>query len=714
VLNRHQCRPKRRSNLSRLLLAAVPLLWPHGATPLRADEVHAGSYFTANILTLDDGRQIEEAIINGPPRPPPGFDIERQSVALPEPDVAAGINRLTAPAYNWVFGCSAVSGAMIAAYYDRSGWANIYTGPTNGGVMPLNNGGWPTWSDGYETYPNCPLIASKNGVDGRTSRGSIDDYWIQYGSEAADPYVTNGWTQHAWGDAIGDYMKTSQSDYGNTDGSTAFYNWTSLTTPLTCGDMEDYNISYRDGTYGRKLFYEARGYRVAECYNQKTDNNGGGFTFAMYQAEIDAGRPVLLNLQGHSIVGVGYDSASSTVYLHDTWDYNSHTMTWGTSYSGMTLLSVSVVNLDPCGPGIAFPSSAVGQWQQLALPCAPSGTATVAGVFGNAPTANFAAAGYASQWLMQKRDPAASSNTTLIAASPLAPNAGYWIKSTQTPLNGVLKVTGTHSPLVQGLTGCQSSAGCAVVPVYASGQPLGARPIGNPLPYDVDWSKVRVRVNGIDIHTPSEARTANLLSNQIWTAAGGSYSTVSDTLPAQGVLPYFRSVMVKVLPGAAGKTLELLLPASPSALVAPTPGTGEWVVRLSVGNVAGGLQATAALGHWAGRQQGYDSGDLSALTPFASPYLTIAFPHTDWGDNKGDYAVDLRPADGSAGQWAIDLRANPMGSQVVLTWQGSAAVLARSRLLDGATVVNLADYPSGYPLTLSGKTRRLVWEYLGD
>ena len=72
---------------------------------------------------------------------------------------------------------------------------------------------------------------------------------------------------------------------------------------------------------------------------------GGGFSFAQFQAEIDAGRPVMLNLKGHTIVGIGYDSATNTVYLHDTWDYLTHTMTWGGSYAGLQLQSVSVVNL---------------------------------------------------------------------------------------------------------------------------------------------------------------------------------------------------------------------------------------------------------------------------------------------------------------------------------------------------------------------------------
>ena len=310
-------------------------------------------YFSTQTFTYSDGTSISRNVINGPPRPPQGYEVERMEVALPEPDPAAGTNTLAVPAYEWVFGCSAVSGSMIAAYHDRNGFPDIYTGPTGGGVMPLTeDASWGTWSDGYTTYPNNPLIASHNGLDGRATKGSLDDYWVQYGSGASDPYITGSWTQHSWADAIGDYMKTSQSTYNNTDGSTHFYTWTNGATQLTCTDMEGYAIHTLDGTYGRKLFYEARGYTVTDCYNQKTDNNAGGFTFAMYKAEIDAGRPALLNLNGHSIVGVGYDDATNTVYIHDTWDHSSHTMTWGGSYSGMQLLSVSVVNFEAPVPDL--------------------------------------------------------------------------------------------------------------------------------------------------------------------------------------------------------------------------------------------------------------------------------------------------------------------------------------------------------------------------
>jgi hypothetical protein len=177
----------------------------------------------------------------------------------------------------------------------------------------------------------------------------VEDYWTSYGSSSQDPYIVGGWTQHAWGNAIGDFMKTSQLSYQNKDGSTLFYNYSNTPEKLLCSTMLSAGVADQDGTYGRKLFYEARGYIVTDCYNQRTDNNSGGFTLANFKAEIDAGHPVLINLAGHSIVGYGYNG--STVYIRDTWDSNPahvYSMPWGGTYQDMGMVSVSVVHPTLC------------------------------------------------------------------------------------------------------------------------------------------------------------------------------------------------------------------------------------------------------------------------------------------------------------------------------------------------------------------------------
>ena len=153
-------------------------------------EGQANPNLSVETQTLWDGTQLQKFTINSPPHPPDG----RSEEGLPPDQIPASAHLLPDfPAYRWVFGCSAVSAAMIAAYYDRNGYPEIYTGLTNGGVMPISDTGWGTWSDDYDTYPNNPLVASREGVDGYLGNGSIEDYWVLYGSTADDPYITGGW-----------------------------------------------------------------------------------------------------------------------------------------------------------------------------------------------------------------------------------------------------------------------------------------------------------------------------------------------------------------------------------------------------------------------------------------------------------------------------------------------------------------------------------------
>jgi hypothetical protein len=317
-------------------------------------------YYTEIYSTLSDGTPIVHSIINGPSKPLPEYEQEM----IDSYRDADGIQGLIPnfPSYSWVFGCSAVSQAMISAYQDQNGYPNLYTGPTNGGVAPITDTSWPRWSDNYgDQYPSNPLIASRVGTDGRTIKGSIEDYWVKVDSTAADPYITGGWPQHSFAEAAGDYMRTSQSAFGNVDGATGFYTYDTNPAPLTCQTLENEGVN-NDGTVGRKAFYQSRGYTVTECYNQKTDNTiNGGFSLAQFKQEIDAGRPVFINLAGHSIVGYGYEG--NTIYIRDTWNSDPNvrpTMPWGGSYQGMQMLSVSIVKLSgggtpPSGMNLALP-----------------------------------------------------------------------------------------------------------------------------------------------------------------------------------------------------------------------------------------------------------------------------------------------------------------------------------------------------------------------
>jgi PKD repeat protein len=285
------------------------------------------------------GDEITGIIVPG--KPP---DKHREPVATP---TRSAVMLSNVPAFDWSFGCSATSAAMAAGYFDNNGYPGMYTGPTNGGVMPMNNSSWGYVVINGETRAQCPLSATRNTVDGRTSRGHVDDYWIQYNHPGPDPFIANGWEQHTYGDCTGDFMGTNQSALGNVDGGTTFYMFTNGSPLYNYTGCEPNQI---DGCHGLRDFYESRGYAVIQNYSQYIYGYNGntlGFTFNQYKQEIDAGRPVIIQVAGHSMLGVGYDDTGNTVYLHDTWDYNLHTMTWGGSYSGMAHYGVCVVELEP-------------------------------------------------------------------------------------------------------------------------------------------------------------------------------------------------------------------------------------------------------------------------------------------------------------------------------------------------------------------------------
>jgi uncharacterized protein YkwD len=327
---------------------------PPPPTPPNTDN----PYFQVEGAGAIGGHTIVRNIIGGPPEPPEEYALERNTASEPVPNKAGGQNSIASrvPKFSWSHGCSPTSAAMIAGYYDRTYFSNIYTGPTNNGVVPLDNTSWGTWTDSYgEVGAQMPLSATRQGLDGRSTKGHVDDYWIGFGNTEADPFVIGGWPEHAYGDSLGDYMKTSQTtNYGNADGETTFYTWQTSGDPLTCSQMEGYDIHQIDGTYGMKLFYEARGYTVKDCYSQRTDVSGS-FSFEDFKAEIDAGNPVMIQLDGHTVVGVGYDEINGNrAFIHDTWDHDLHYMDWGGSYAGFDMYAVSIVHLEmePASPGI--------------------------------------------------------------------------------------------------------------------------------------------------------------------------------------------------------------------------------------------------------------------------------------------------------------------------------------------------------------------------
>src|SRR5688572_33424216 len=66
---------------------------------------------------------------------------------------------LGTPDYQWYAGCFGTATGNLMGYWDRQGFADFYTGPTAGGVAPLDNFGTNV---GIRS-----LWANRAGFDGR-------------------------------------------------------------------------------------------------------------------------------------------------------------------------------------------------------------------------------------------------------------------------------------------------------------------------------------------------------------------------------------------------------------------------------------------------------------------------------------------------------------------------------------------------------------------
>ena len=306
----------------------------------------------AAVAFAQPGNEVKMQVIDSPPWPPVGV-VRPVATSIP----ASAVLLSQVPTSTWTYGCSATAAGMMFAYYDRTGYRNMYTGPTNGGVCPLTDLG--QGADPANPIPgSCYIIATMNGFDGYTVKGHVDDYWISYGSPGPDPWEGN-WTEHSWADCTADFMGTNQWKWdwdlngfrdGNSDGTTIFFYNTNGTKLYDYIPPAAHGLPQTELCHGMRLFAESRGYTVVQNYTQLIDAvKAGGFSFTEYKAEIDAGRPVMIQLEGHSMAGVGYD-LPNIVYLHDTWDNLVHTMTWGGMYAGMSHFAMTVIELEPPPP----------------------------------------------------------------------------------------------------------------------------------------------------------------------------------------------------------------------------------------------------------------------------------------------------------------------------------------------------------------------------
>jgi hypothetical protein len=223
------------------------------------------------------------------PTPPPNVRMPlggRGTLAAAGSVLLSGV-----PAYEWRDGCAPTSAGMILGYWDASGFPDLIAGDAS-----------------TQTAAADQAIASHGSA---SEPGHWEDYALprEYGGSGIleDRSEEPEGDEHA-SDSIADFMLTSRSVRGLAYGwsytsmvGPAFADYVALVDPGTTVTTSDYYF----GGYGS--------YRL---------------TFALLQAEIDAGRPLVLyvdssgdGISDHAVTGIGYrETAGYPEYAcWDTW-----------------------------------------------------------------------------------------------------------------------------------------------------------------------------------------------------------------------------------------------------------------------------------------------------------------------------------------------------------------------------------------------------------
>lgn len=257
-----------------------------------------------------------------------------------------------APDYEWHYGCSPTAAGMMIGYYDLNGYdGKNYSNLVPGGVAELS------------TFGSTDALAK----DMIASQGHIDDFYSGGDNASGDDDVSEPFHDF---DSLADFMGTSQDSVGNSNGETTFWYYTNgektYAENVSTWEYSEYGDDsgmYGLGEYVEYAGYETEGYGL---YNQCVDGyQSGGFTFDEYVAEIEAGRPVMIHVEGHSMFGYGYDDDTSDVILHDTWNEGEHRMSWGGAYSGLDHLQVTVMEIS--GGSVIPEPGAVIVWSLLGM-----------------------------------------------------------------------------------------------------------------------------------------------------------------------------------------------------------------------------------------------------------------------------------------------------------------------------------------------------------
>ena len=280
--------------------------------------------------------------------------IEPPTVTLDNGDVKLA-NAM--PKARYMYGCCPTSVAMLLGYYDLYGYRGDDFSALIEGDVELDargSGNVKYKMDDFEsnlgkataTKEYLYRFYSHESVDsivanplGVTPTSPEDELPYSFVNDGAGPEIrTDLWN------CLADYLGTGQFWRMNVNLET-----TSLTYSLEMSLLNEEpetiideatqterTIMMRDADFqcGVYRYVQDKGYsldmKVTECH--RIDAFGGDFTFEDYRKEIDAGRPALILIDGHIMVGYGYNAETREIIFDDCYE-SDRRMVWDGTYN---------------------------------------------------------------------------------------------------------------------------------------------------------------------------------------------------------------------------------------------------------------------------------------------------------------------------------------------------------------------------------------------
>jgi len=260
-------------------------------------------------------------------------------------------------------------------------------------------------------------------------------------------------------------------------------------------------------------------------------------------------------------------------------------------------------------------------------------------------------------WKVYRWNTEASSYTKYPDIPDIKPGIAFWI------------ITKDSKNIDIGGGECVDTSSDYVIPLcYSTTSNQDWNQIGNPFLFPVRLDDVKVK-KGPAVVSLQQAQEYGWVRNRIWWYTGSEYDHTKDILkPWEG---YWVKALVE--------GCELLIPpieAEESSLQAITkPEENYLQITAKVGNLKDSYNF---IGFSDTAKDSYDKEDVEEAPP-VSPYISLSFPHPDWGRDSGSYTQDIRKTPNGKSYpeeitWNMQVKTDQIGKTIILDWKNTQAI----------------------------------------